>query len=324
MTLLSSQPPTPPPPLPPEFIAFAHELASAAGSVILKYWRLPTTIHEKFEFSRVSASSPVTAADRDAEKAMRILIAARYPSHGVLGEEFGPSPCSQLGEITSADLSEWTWVLDPIDGTKSFITGKPLFGTLIALCHHGEPVLGVIDQCVLAERWVGTCVETTFNAKRIRATSASCPELVESLCYATTPHMFRPGYEAAAIHALRSRIKRMLYGCDCYAYALLASDFGVHLVCEADLQPYDYLALVPILRGAGATITDWTGQPLTLHSTTVQGRVLAAASDHLHAKALAIIRRPPLSFYLSSYPNLSLAFAFAAGAACSAALVLRR
>lgn len=313
-------------PLPPpaEFVAFAHELAAAAGSVILRFWRLPhVVVDEKVEHARAIPSSPVTAADRAAEKAMRILIASRFPSHGVLGEEYGPSPCSELNELTPADVSEWTWVLDPIDGTKSFITGKPLFGTLIALCHHGEPVLGVIDQCVLGERWVGTAAETTFNTKRIRATPAT-PELADALCYVTTPHMFKPGYEAAAIQALRSRIKRMLYGCDCYAYALLASGFGVDIVCEADLQPYDYLALVPVLQGAGATITDWTGRPLTLHSTTVQGRVLAAASDQLHAKALAVITRPPLSFYLPSYPNLSLAFAFAAGALCSAALVLRR
>lgn len=299
-----------------DYVTFAEELAAAAGRVIKDYWRLPTAVDEKVEAARAMASSPVTAADRGAEEVMRRLIAERYPTHGVLGEEFGPSPVAALGETASASEAEWTWVLDPIDGTKAFVTGKPTFGTLIALCRDGEPVLGVVDQCILGERWVGTAEATTLDGRAVKAVGAE--RLAEAYSYATTPHMFHRGYERAAFEALRAETKRMLYGCDCYAYALLASGFGVDLVCEADLQPYDYLALVPVLEGAGAVITDWTGQPLTLRSTS--GRVVATANSRLHAEALAVLRRPPIGSYLSSYPCSSIAAAFAAGALAATAL----
>lgn len=257
-----------------ELIGFSHELADAAGAVILEYWRCCPSIEDKTDSTRAEATSPVTAADRGAEEAMRALISDRYPSHGILGEEFG-----------AKEGDDYTWVLDPIDGTKSFMTGKPLFGTLIALCYRGEPILGVIDQCVLKERWVGTQDGTFFNGVPCQAQGR---ELSEAFAYATTPHMF-VGDEIPKFAALQTAVKRMLYGCDCYAYALLASGH-VHIVCEADLQPYDYMALIPVLQGAGAVITDWEGHPLTFDS---QGQVLAAASLPLHREALALLRRPP-------------------------------
>ena len=212
---------------------------------------------------------------------MREMIESKYPSHGIYGEEFGH---------TRVD-AEYVWVLDPIDGTKSFITGKPLFGTLIALLHLGKPVVGVIDQCVLRERWVGaTGMGTKLNGQRIMA--KGCAELKDALLYATTPHMFAQGVEEACFMKLRKNVKRALYGCDCYAYALVASGFGTDLVVEADLGLYDYCALVPVVENAGGVMTDWTGAALTLQNhDKSMGRVVAAANSALHAQALKYLNK---------------------------------
>merc|ERR1719235_157900 len=161
--------------------AFAEELADAARAQILPFWRKPIEVESKHEEDRSAAQveSPVTIADRNAEQAMRALIEERFPAHGIQGEEFGS---------VRAD-ADFCWVLDPINGTKAFITGKPLFGTLIGLCHKGLPVLGVIDQCVLKERWVGVRGKgTTLNGAPVYARGAA--SLSESMLYATTPHMF--------------------------------------------------------------------------------------------------------------------------------------
>lgn len=270
--------------VPDEYAAFANELADAAGAVILKYWRQKVAVESKDDPDRPVAESPVTIADREAERVMRDMIGARYPAHAILGEE--------LGEKGDAKTAEWAWVLDPIDGTKSFITGKPLFGTLIALLHEGAPALGVIDQCVLKERWVGTARGTTLNGAPVR-TDAACTRLGDAMVYATTPEMFAPGFETSAWAALRNRVKRALYGCDCYAYALLASGH-VELVCEADLMPYDYLAVVPVILGAGGVATDWRGQALTLpNHAASNGRVLCAANRTLHVAALVALHEAP-------------------------------
>ena len=317
--------------VPAEYAAFANELADAAGAEILRYWRQPYKIDEKFESGRAMASSPVTEADRAAEMAMRRLIAARYPSHGVKGEEFGASPNKKFGETVKFDDADWQWVLDPIDGTKSFMTGKPVFGTLVALCKNGDPVVGVIDQCVLKERWIG-CVGavTTLNGVPISSEKTPSPtELDNAFAYATTPDMFAPGFETDRFLEMKGRVKRMLFGCDCYAYALLASGFGPSIVVEADLQPYDFLALVPVVRGAGGFISDWNGNPLTLTSQS-SGRVIAAKNDKLYHQALDILSAPSVRAAASSKamtPKRSIplpipALAFAAGAA--AAVVLSR
>lgn len=265
-------------------VDFAHELADAARAVILPYWRKPIEVESKVEEGRPVAESPVTVADRDAERAMRSMINERYPTHGIFGEEFG-------SERTDA---EWLWVLDPIDGTKSFITGKPLFGTLIACLHRGVPVLGVIDQCVLDERWVGVQGrQTQLNGTPIRVNAAAPTSLKGTMMYATTPHMFGAGHEADAYAAMCTAVKRPLYGADCYAYALVASGFGADLVVEADLGLYDYCALVPVVEGAGGVMTDWNGDRLTLpHHEASRGRVIAAANPALHAEAVAILRVP--------------------------------
>lgn len=250
------------------FMDLADRVADAAGEVLKRQFRTPLAIEAK------SDESPVTRADRDAERAMRALIEDAYPYHGVLGEEFEPVNPG----------AEFTWVLDPIDGTKSFITGKPLFGTLVALAHEGEPVLGIIDQPVLRERWRGARgIPATFNGApaRVRA----CDDLADAFLYATSPHMFE-GADAEAFARLRERVRHPLYGCDCYAYGLLASGH-VDLVVEASLQPYDYAALVPVVEGAEGIISDWAGEPLTLASG---GRVIAAGDAAIHARALDLLR----------------------------------
>lgn len=227
---------------------------------------------------------------------MRALIASTFPDHGVFGEEHGLT----RGRGAGAD---WLWVLDPIDGTKSFITGKPLFGTLIALLHKGTPLLGVVDQPVLRERWLGVAGRaTTLNGAPVR--TRPCPGGVKgAYMYSTTPHMFSGANEAAWAR-LRDRVRIPLYGCDCYAYGLLASGH-CDLVAEADLKPYDYAALVPVVTGAGGVITDWAGRPLRWEPDAAAGdgssggaapgEVLAAGDPAVHAEALAILDWPPSS-----------------------------
>ena len=180
-------------------------------------------------------------------------------------------------------------VLDPIDGTKSFITGKPLFGTLIACLKDGKPIVGIVDHCALDERWVGIVgVGTTLNGKPVTTSGAS--ELGESMMYATTPHMFHEGEERTKYERMCDAVKRPLYGADCYAYAILASGFGADLVVEADLGLYDYCALVPVVEGAAGVMTDWQGRRLTLDNHEAsRGRVVACANEALHREAVAIL-----------------------------------
>jgi inositol-phosphate phosphatase/L-galactose 1-phosphate phosphatase/histidinol-phosphatase len=250
-------------------LALASQLADASGAIIRRHFRRRLTVDEKPDHT------PVTKADRAAEAAMRRLIAARFPAHGILGEEYG-------GVRTDA---EHVWVLDPIDGTKSFISGVPLFGTLIALTHRGRPVLGVIDQPISRERWIGAQGRrTTLNGKPVK--TRACRSLDAATLYATAPDMFGKR-DAAAFARLRRRVALARFGADCYAYALLASGF-IDLVAEADLKPYDFCALAPVIEGAGGTITDWRGKPLHLAS---DGRVLAAGDKRLARRARALLAR---------------------------------
>jgi inositol-phosphate phosphatase / L-galactose 1-phosphate phosphatase / histidinol-phosphatase len=247
--------------------ALAEALADAAGAVIRPYFRQPIAVDDK------SDTSPVTIADREAEQAMRALIAAEFPADGIFGEEFG----------TVREDAEWVWVLDPIDGTKSFISGIPLFGTLIALLHRGRPVLGIIDQPISHERWRGVAGQaSTHNGNAIRA--RQCTDLAAATLFATAPDMFR-GADAEAFARLKARAKLTRHGGDCYAYGLVASGF-IDLVVEASLKPYDYCAIVPVVEGAGGAMTDWQGQPLGLAS---DGRVVAAGDRALHKAALALL-----------------------------------
>jgi inositol-phosphate phosphatase/L-galactose 1-phosphate phosphatase/histidinol-phosphatase len=254
-------------PLVAELCSFAEELAEAAREQILPFWRKPLEVEDKDEPGRPEPESPVTIADRNAEKAMRALIEARYPQHGIFGEELGSVRLD----------SEFVWVLDPIDGTKSFITGKPLFGTLIGLCHRGVPTIGVIDQCVLRERWVGVRnVATKLNGAPVRARGKQ--RLADAILYATTPHMFADGVEADRFAALRALVKRPLYGCDCYAYALVASGFGADLVVEVCA-----LTLTP------------EPSPHPDPQSSAECGAEVRASTHAHATAATLQRHPPNS-----------------------------
>ena len=181
-------------------------------------------------------------------------------------------------------------MLDPIDGTKAFVTGKPSWGTLIALLHNGTPILGIIDQPITKERWIGVQGrQTMLNGELVKA--RACGDLAQAYMYSTTPLMFA-GATEAAYKKLQGRVASPQYGADCYAYGLLASGF-VDLVAEADLKPWDYMALVPIVEGAGGVITDWNDKKLTWHAdgsgesiSAWSGEVLAAGDRRLHAEAL--------------------------------------
>lgn len=201
---------------------------------------------------------------------MREIIQATQPSHGIVGEEHG-------AERPDAD---YVWVLDPLDGTKAFITGKPLFGTLIALAHRGRPILGIIDAAALQERWVGALGQpTSFNGAPVR--TRACPSLDRAMLNSTTPDMFK-GADAEAFDRVRGRARGANYGGDCYAYGLVASGF-IDLVIEAGLKPHDYMAVVPVIEGAGGVITDWQGGGLHLGS---DGRMVAAGDARAHGEAL--------------------------------------
>lgn len=270
-----------------ELTSFANELADAAGDAIIPYWRQEGVVVESKKESGRSVSqtiSPVTIADRSAEMVMRQLIETRFPSHGIYGEEFGEVRVD----------ADFVWVLDPIDGTKAFITGKPTWGILIGCLFRGVPIVGVIDQCILKERWVGSIGNPTLlNGEPVSVASTSATKLCDSTIYTTTPDMFRAGEEWKKFETVRDASLRTLYGCDCYAYALVASGFGADAVVEADLGLYDYAAIVPVVQGAGGVITDWNGNALTLQNhDNCKGRVVACSNTALHSEMLFTLSAP--------------------------------
>ncbi len=258
-----------------EFVVLAGRLADASGAVARRYFRTAVAVDEK------SDRSPVTIADREAEHAIRAMIAAAYPAHGVIGEEHGNQG------LRAGGGAGWVWAIDPIDGTKSFISGRPLFGTLIALCRDGKPVVGVIDAPMLGERWVGAAGRATLHQGKPVGVRA-CPSLDKATLCTTSPQMFSPE-EWTRFERVRQAAKIPLYGGDCYSYGLVASGFA-DLVIETGLKPYDWAALVPVLEGAGGRLTDWHGRPLDLASADHRGqRVLASGDSRLHAAAVALL-----------------------------------
>lgn len=243
---------------------FANMLADEAAIIIAQYYRQSVTVDHK------TKSDPVTIADRAVEQKMRQMIEMRYPDDGILGEEFGVKD-SRNGRV---------WVLDPIDGTKSFIIGRPSFGTLISLWDGDTPILGVIDQPITKERWVGVQGQpTTFNGQTIHV--RSCPDLRQARVGSTTPRYMTP----ALITELNEKVDFVAWGGDCYLYGLLS---GGHLdiVIEQFLEPFDYAALVPVVHGAGGLMCDWEGQPLTLQS---KGQVAAFGDASLKEEILSML-----------------------------------
>jgi len=256
----------------PALIDLALRLADASGPVVLDYFRTNTAVERKDD------ASPVTRADREAEEVLRQRLAAEAPDHGIFGEEHG-------GERLDA---EYVWVLDPIDGTRAFINGIPLFGTLIALTRNGAPVLGVIDHPALGERWLGVAGAPTVHWGRgddgVPVHTRACDGLDQALLCATSPEMFSND-QLARFQRVQTAACDTRFGTDCYAYSMVASG-QTDLVVEAGMYPYDYLAHAVVVAGAGGVITDWQGAPLTLASP---GSVLAAGDQRVHAAALELL-----------------------------------
>ncbi len=236
-------------------LALASALADAAGAAIRPYFRGAFGLEDKDD------ASPVTLADRAAEEAMRRIIERESPRDGIIGEEFGAE---------RADASR-VWVLDPIDGTTSFVAGRAIFGTLIALLQDGWPVLGIIDQPITGERWIGAVGQKTlFNDQP--AQTRRCRALDDAVLGTTSPHLFSE-HQADHFLSLAGKVarRRIVYGGDCYNYGLVASGH-IDLVVEAGLKLHDFAALVRIIEGAGGTMCDWYGHPLNADSS---GEVIA-------------------------------------------------
>lgn len=255
------------------FLDFAGRLADAAGPAILPHFRAAIAVDDK---GAAGHYDPVTEADRGAEAAMRALIREQFPEHSVFGEEHG----------YEAGASPLTWVLDPLDGTRSFITGMLHWGTLIALWDGARPLLGVVHQPYTGERFTGSRLGAVFSdragSRALRSRRAT--GLSAAVLYTTHPALLAAGAERAAFQALSERVRLTRYGGDCYNYCMLAHGL-VDLVVEAGLAPYDIMPLVPLIEAAGGVVTDWEGGPAWFG-----GRVLAAGDPALHREALEVLR----------------------------------
>jgi len=259
---------------PPEgYLDFAHRLAELSGAAILPYFRHALVVKNK---AGGAGYDPVTAADRAAERAIRAAIAKSFPDHGILGEEFATVP----------GAGRYQWVLDPIDGTRAFIMGSPLWGTLIGLVDDGKPVLGLMDQPFTRERfWAyrGAARMRVPDGRTRRLKTRGCSKLAEAVLTSTHPDLFSSPKDLAAFGRLKARARMTRYGGDCYGYCLLAAGF-VDVVVEAGLKAHDVAALIPIIESAGGRITTWDNKP-ALHG----GRILAAGDARVHEEALALL-----------------------------------
>ena len=248
-------------------LALAGQLADVARRIVRQHFRAPIAVERKVD------GTPVTVADRDIESHMRRMIRAAFPGHAIRGEEFA-----------AEGSGEFTWVLDPIDGTKSFVSGYPLFGSLIALQQEDRAVLGVLEAPVVGERWVGADGRPTL-ADGKPARTRDCRSLGEAILCTTTPETFE-GPDRSRFEALSARTALRRFGGDCYLYGMLASGY-CDLVIEAQLKPHDFLAAIPIVPGAGGRVSDWRGAALTPGS---DGRMVLASTEALWHQALDMLR----------------------------------
>jgi myo-inositol-1(or 4)-monophosphatase len=254
-----------------DFAAFVDELATASGEAILPFFRTSLGVEDK---GSAAGFDPVTAADRAAESTMRSLIKRSFPEHGIVGEEYGD-------ENTDA---EYVWVLDPIDGTKSFITGMPAWGSLIALTRNGAPVFGMMHQPFIGERFSGDGGAAHYRgpagerALHVRP----CAALSDAMLFTTNPRLMNEA-DRAAFGRVEAALKLSRYGGDCYAYCMLAAGH-VDLVIETGLKPHDIVALIPIIQGAGGVVTNWEGG-----SAVKGGRVIAAGDRRVHDAAMKML-----------------------------------
>ncbi|MEZ5818814.1 MAG: histidinol-phosphatase [Hyphomicrobiaceae bacterium] len=260
---------------PHKLIETAHDLADASGKAILRHFRRPIAIDNK---AQGSAFDPVTEADRAGERAIRKRLAALHPDHGILGEELGAKIAN----------SPYTWVIDPVDGTRAFITGMPLWGTLIGVTCDGRAELGLMDQPYTRERiWssAGSTQWRSTDGKVRRVRTSHCPRLEDARLTTTSPDLFSKGYESEAFARLRARARLTRFGGDCYAYCLLAAGH-IDVVMEAGLKPYDIVALIPIIERAGGIVTTWDGG-----RAEDGGRILACGDPRLHEALLRLLAK---------------------------------
>jgi histidinol-phosphatase len=255
-----------------DFEAFIGRLATASGETILPFFRTSLSVDDK---GAAHDFDPVTEADRAAEAVMRRLIKANFPKHGIVGEEFG----------NEREDAEYVWVLDPIDGTKSFISGMPAWGTLIGLLKNGLPVYGMMHQPFIGERFTGDGASAHYRgpAGERRLTVRTCAGLSDATLFTTSP-LLMSEQERGSFENVQAKARLSRYGGDCYAYCMIAAGF-VDLVIETGLKPHDIVALIPIIEGAGGIVTDWSGK-----AATNGGRIVAAGDKRVHAEALKLLQ----------------------------------
>jgi histidinol phosphatase-like enzyme (inositol monophosphatase family) len=255
-------------------IAFAHRLADASGAAIRPYFRRRIEVAHK---PGTHAFDPVTEADRGAERAIRELIERERPHDAILGEEFGEKP----------GTSGWRWVLDPVDGTRCFITGRHEWGSLIALEQAGTPVLGILDQPVLGERYVGVNGKAALHqgGQITPLKVRECADLGDAVLCATDPSAYMSEPQQAAFNRVKARARLTRYHGDCYLFAMLAMGF-VDIVIEAGLKPWDIAALIPLVEGAGGIVTAWDGTDCRDGAT-----ILATGDRRVHEQAMALLEK---------------------------------
>lgn len=255
-----------------DFTGFVDKLAAASGDTIMPFFRSALTVENK----KAGGFDPVTAADRAAEEAMRDMIRKAFPEHGILGEEYG----------SEHNDAEYVWVLDPIDGTKSFISGMVAWGTLIGLMRFGEPVYGMMHQPFTRERFSGDNGAALYRGPdgNRSLNVRTCTGLDDALMFTTSPLLMKEA-DRAQFRKVEEKVKLSRYGGDCYAYCMLAAG-QIDLVIETELKPYDIVALIPIIQGAGGIITTWEGAP-----AQSGGRVVVAGDKRVHEAALEILNR---------------------------------
>lgn len=265
-----------PPPGFDAFLAFAHTLADRSAEAILPHFRQINAVENK---SSAGFFDPVTVADKAAEKVIRELVAETWPEHNLLGEEFGLQPGTGAGD------AEYCWIVDPIDGTRSFISGLPLWGSLIGLNRLDEPLLGMMNQPFTGERFWSTVDEAWYRGpdgeRQIR--TRACTALAAATLLSTSPEMFSDADDLTRFEALNTSVRFRRFGTDCYGYCMVAAGHA-DLVVEAGLQNYDIAPLIPIVERAGGRVTTWDGEP-----AGQGGRIIASGNPALHDAALALL-----------------------------------
>jgi myo-inositol-1(or 4)-monophosphatase len=254
-----------------DFATFVDELATASGEAILPFFRTALGVEDK---GSAAGFDPVTAADRAAENTIRSMIKSSFPEHGIVGEEF---PNERLE-------AEYVWVIDPIDGTKSFISGMPAWGSLIALTHRSEPVFGMMHQPFIKERFTGDCGSARYRgpAGERELHVRSCAALKDAVLFTTSPRLMN-AHDRTVFGRVEDTVRLSRYGGDCYAYCMLAAGH-VDLVIETGLNPFDIMALIPIVQGAGGIMTSWEGG-----SAKNGGRIIAAGDKRIHQAAMTML-----------------------------------